>query len=96
MITNNLLIKFKERSRAQFDEVQARLLSMKGKIPALLSIRVEADARGPEKAAYDLMLITQFNSLEDFRAYLDDPLHLQVAAYIQEVKDSSASLCYES
>jgi hypothetical protein len=94
MMTNNLIIKLKDRSAQEIAKVRNLLLSMQGKIPALLSIRVETDARGPEKAAYDLMLITRFNSLEDFQSYLDHPLHLEVAAYIQEARDSGASLLF--
>ena len=96
MVTNNLLIKLKERSKDDIEKVKNLLLSMKGKIPVLLSIKVETDIRGPEKSGYDIMLITQFNEFGDLDKYLNHPVHLEVSQYIKNVMDAGASLCYES
>jgi hypothetical protein len=96
MITNNLIVRLKDRSAGEIEKVKNMLLSMRGKIPVLLNITVKTDIRGPEKALYDFMLMTQFNTLEDFALYLNDPVHLVVAEYIQNAKDSSASLCYQN
>ena len=57
MVTNNLLIKLKERSKDEIEKVKDLLLSMNGKIPVLLSIKVETDIRGPEKSGYDIRLV---------------------------------------
>jgi hypothetical protein len=82
MIANNLLIKLKDRSEAEINKVKDLLLSMGGKIPVLLDVRVETDIRGPEKSSCDIMLITRFNRLEDFKTYLEHPVHLEVSNYI--------------
>ena len=96
MVTNNLLIKLKERSDNEIEKVKDLLLSMDGKIPALISIKVETDIRGPEKSSYDIMLITQFYEFGDLNEYLNHPVHIEVSEYIKKVMDIGASLCYES
>jgi len=93
MITNNLFIKLKERSKNNIEETKNKLLSMKGGIETLCDLRVEIDIR---KGSYDLMLITKYDSLEDLEAYLVHPIHMEVAKYIGSVLESQASLCYES
>jgi hypothetical protein len=95
MIANNLLIKLKDRSEAGIDKVKDLLLSMDGKIPVLLDIRVETDIRGPGKSSCDIMLITRFDSLKDLSTYLEHPVHLEVSNYIKDAMDNGVSLCYE-
>jgi hypothetical protein len=72
------------------------LLSMDGKIPALINIRVETDVRGSENSDYDIMLIAQFNGLDGLHEYLNHPVHLEVAKYITDAMEAGASLCYET
>ena len=96
MVVNNLLIKLKERSKDNIQKARDVLSSMNGKIPALLSITVETDMRGPEKSGYDLMLITRFNEFDDLNEYLNHPAHIEVSKYIKNAMDAGASLCYES
>jgi hypothetical protein len=95
MITNNLLIRLKQRDAETRERAKEALLGMKGKIPALLGLRVETDARGAE-APYDLMLICRFESLEGMREYLNHPAHLEASAYITGIMEQGASLCYDS
>jgi hypothetical protein len=96
MVTNNLIIKLKERSTDEIEKAKNMLLSMDGKIPVLLNIKVETDTRGPEKSSYDIMLITQFNELEDLDKYLNHPVHLEVSKYIKDTMETGASLCYRT
>ncbi|GHV43327.1 hypothetical protein AGMMS49546_24600 [Spirochaetia bacterium] len=95
MITNNLFIKLKKRDAESIEKTKNILLSMKGKISVLLNIQVETDIKAGE-SSYDLMLITQFNTLKDKDVYLAHPVHVEVSTYIKEVMESSASLCYET
>ncbi|MDR2615826.1 MAG: Dabb family protein [Oscillospiraceae bacterium] len=95
MVTNNLIIKLKDRSTDEIEKVKNLLLGMDGKIPALLSIKVETDLRGPEKSAYDIMLITQFDEFDDLDEYLNHPVHLEVSEYIKNAMETGASLCYK-
>lgn len=93
MITNHLLIKLKERNTENAEKAKSMLLSMKGKIDVLRDIQVEIDIRHGE-ASYDLLLITQFSSMEDMEAYLSHPVHVEVSKYIADVMESGASVCY--
>ena len=96
MVTNNLLIRLKERTACEIEKARDVLLGMDGKIPVLVKIQVQVDTRGADKSSYDLMLITQYNSLEDLEVYLKHPVHIEVAQYIQQAMDTGASLCYET
>ena len=51
MIANNVLLKLKNPDK-DVNEVQSRLLSMKGKIDVLLDIQVEKNVR-PEESNYE-------------------------------------------
>lgn len=93
MITNTLLIKLKERNDSE--QAQSMLLSMKGKIDALLDITVEINIRH-EASSYDILLVTYFSSMKDMDAYLSHPVHVEVSNYIAGVVEASASVCYES
>jgi hypothetical protein len=95
MITNNLLLKLKERNSENIAKTRDVLLSMQGKIEFLRDLKVELDIRHGE-SSYDIMLIAQFASMEDFDAYLVHPAHVKVAKYIASVLESAAAVCYES
>lgn len=94
MIVNNLLITLKDRDAENIRKTQEALLSMKGKIETLIDIQAEINIR-PSKTAYDLILITKFESLQGLDTYLTHPVHLEVAKYIVSVLDTQASVCYE-
>lgn len=95
MITNNLLLKLKERNSETIVKTKEVLLSMRGKIEFLRDLQVEVDIRHGE-SSYDIILITKFASMEDFDAYLAHPVHIDVAKYIASVLETGAAVCYES
>lgn len=94
MIVNNLLLKLKNRDTENIKKTQEVLLGMKGKIEVLLDIQAELNIRSSQ-AAYDIILITKFASMEDMNAYLAHSVHLEVAKFIGNVLDTQASVCYE-
>ena len=95
MITNNLLLKLKERNSENIAKTRDVLLSMQGKIEFLRDLKVELDIRHGE-SSYDIMLIARFASMEGFDAYLVHPAHVEVAKYIASVLESVAAVCYET
>ena len=95
MITNNLLLKLKERNSETIAKTRDALLSMQGKIEFLRDLKVELDIRHGE-SSYDIALIAQFASMEDFDAYLVHPAHVEVAKHIASVLESAAAVCYKS
>jgi predicted metal-dependent HD superfamily phosphohydrolase len=44
---------------------------------------------------FDVVLISDFDSLEDLRAYVEHPVHQEVAAYIRSVVSGRAAVDYE-
>ncbi len=58
MITNNLLLKLKERNSENIAKTRDVLLSMQGKIEFLRDLKVELDIRHGE-SSYDIVLIAQ-------------------------------------
>lgn len=95
MITNNLLIRLKDRSSENIRKTQDVLLRMRGKIEPLSNLQVEVNIR-QTASSYDIALIAQFDSMEDLEAYLIQPLHVEVSQYIATVLESGASVCYDN
>lgn len=95
MIVNTLLLKFKEGDIKVIKKAKEKLLGMKGRIDVLRDIQVMENIR-PGGFSYDLMLVTKFDSMEDFDRYLEDPIHVEVADYVTNNIVSGASVCYES
>jgi len=71
------------------------LLSMQGKIEFLDDLKVKVDIRHGT-SSYDIILITEFASMEDFDAYLIHPVHIEVSKYITGMLETGAAVCYES
>ena len=95
MITNTQLLKLKDRSEENIAKVRLMLLGMQGKIEFLQDLQVEVNIR-QGASAYDLLVIAQYDSLEDLEAYIIHPVHVEVAKYIGGVLETNAVVCYES
>ncbi len=95
MITNNQLIKLKDRGGASIAKARELLLGMAGKIGLLRDLQVEADIRHGA-ASYDLLMIARYDSLADLEAYITDPVHREVAQQLGTMIESSAVVCYET
>lgn len=95
MITNNQLLKLKDRSPENIVKAKDILLSMQGKIEFLRDLKVETNIRDGA-SAYDILMIAQYNTMEDLEAYIVHPLHVEVSRYIAGVLETSAVVCYES
>lgn len=95
MITHVVLFKLKDRSPGSVHKARDVLLGLRGKIPQLRYIEVGIDLLHSERS-YDIALITKFDSMDDLQAYQVHPVHLEVAKYINSVKDSSIVVDYGS
>jgi len=94
MIVNNLMIKVKSDKMRYVPEVIERLLSMKGNVRVLKDVKVHRDiAQGGR--SYDLMLITKFETMNDFREYITDPYHTEVGKHVVDIMENGTSVCYE-
>lgn len=95
MIVNNLMLKLKNRDDETIRKVKEELLSMRGNVDVLKGIKVEQNVREGE-VNYDLLVTTEFESMEDFDAYTVHPFHVKVSenigSYIQEI----AAVCFKT
>lgn len=92
-----VLFWLKESTPENIAAARAQLLSLKGKIPGMLSLEAEADTFRTERSC-DYCLNTLFDSRESLDAYQTHPVHLPVRAYMKEhcLKSCAADYPIES
>jgi hypothetical protein len=96
MITHVVLMKFKEENkRANMAEAQQRLRAMFGRVPTLRALEVGLHGE-PEARALDLALITRFDDFAGLRAYADDPVHVEVKAFLAGVLEGAYVVDFEN
>lgn len=95
MIKHIVLFKLKDRSAESVARAAQKLRDLEGKIDVLLSIEVGTDVLHSERS-FDIALTTTFRDLEALQAYQVHPEHKKVIEYMNEAKDTSISVDYES
>ncbi len=75
-------------------KLKAAIEGLMGKVPELKSMEVGLNL-STKPAAYDLVLTSVFNSLEDLDAYRIHPEHKKVLDLLYEVYESTAVVDYE-
>ncbi|QAY66445.1 Dabb family protein [Paenibacillus protaetiae] len=95
MITHIVFFKLKDGSAENVERTAQVLRDMKGKIDVLKSIEVGIDVVHSARS-YDIALVTTFDSLEALEAYQVHPVHQKVIVHMNEVRESSVSVDYES
>jgi hypothetical protein len=95
LLTHIVLFKMKDKSREAADNMIGMLRAMEGQIPQLLSIEVGHDVVRSERS-YDIGLITKFESLETMKEYQVHPIHQEVLAYINTVRESAIAVDFEN
>lgn len=93
MITHMVLFKFDSLQDAA--EARDKLLSMKGQVASLKDIEAGVDFTRSERS-YELGLVTRHETKADLEAYRVDPVHLEVAKFIQARATGAASVDFES
>jgi hypothetical protein len=94
MIKHIVFIKLNDNSQEQKEELKKRLLSLKDHIDVLRYIEVGLNF-SKEERAYDIALITEFETKEDLDIYAKDSYHQEVISYIKGVANSSKVVDYE-
>ena len=83
MIKHILMWKFKDEvAEADKLEMKRQLESLKGVVPALIDIEIGLDVVGGA-ASKDMVLYSEFNSLDDLKAYAEHPEHLKVVDFVK-------------
>ena len=83
MIKHIVMWKFKDETPEADREQMKRLLEgLKGVVPSLMDIEVGMDIMGAD-ASKDMVLYSEFASLEDLEAYAVHPEHLKVVEFVK-------------
>ncbi|MDZ8117687.1 Dabb family protein [Pontiella agarivorans] len=83
MIKHIVMWKFKDDVPAEERvEMKNRLEALKGVAPTLLDIEVGLDVLGTDQSK-DIVLYSEFASLEDLKAYAEHPEHVKVGEFIK-------------
>lgn len=84
MIRHIVMWKFREGTQAQAEEFLSGLAALRDVIPCIRAMQVLKSAEAG--SAYDAVLISDFDSMEDVRRYKNDPRHLALAALCKDIR----------
>ena len=91
MIRHIVMWKFKEG--ADPTEFFNGLLALNGVIPQIRHMEIHRSAVAD--AAYDAVLISNFDSLEDVETYKKDPRHVAVSSLCKAIRVSRSAIDFE-
>jgi len=95
LITHIVFFKLKDRTPESVEKTAQVLRDMEGKIEQLRHLEVGVDVLHSERS-YDIALITKFDSLADLDAYQVHPVHKKVIEHMNQARESSVAVDYES
>ncbi|NBC83753.1 MAG: Dabb family protein [Bacteroidetes bacterium] len=85
----------KTEKEMHIHNMQKELLGLKGKITALKAISVYTNDKRAAENNYDLILDTEFDSLDDLNTYQVHPDHQAVVESIGPIKKNRAAIDFE-
>lgn len=94
MVKHIVFFKLENKTQAHAEEVKNRLLTMKENIEILKNIEVGINF-AEEERAYDLALLTDFESEENLTIYAKHPFHQDIITYMKSVSVSSKVVDYK-
>lgn len=93
MIRHVVMWKFRPGCEAQAEEFMTRLAALKDEIEVIRHLEIRKDCS--DKADhFTAMLISDFDSVEDMNAYLNDPRHKAVSALCKSIREDRACVDY--
>ncbi len=96
MITHLVSFKLLDSAPENVAATREKLLSMQGEIPQLRYLEVGVDKLRTARS-FDLVLITRFDSWEDYDGYQNHPYHQSaVLPYMRAVLEKSIVVDYEA
>ena len=95
MVKHIVMWKFREAVPEEDKlEMKRQLEALKGVVPSLLEIEIGMDCSGKD-AAMDMVLYSEFNSMDDLAAYAGHPEHLKVVEFVKPLVCERAVVDYE-
>jgi undecaprenyl pyrophosphate synthase len=84
------------RSKAENARIiKEQLEALQGVIPEIRRIEVKINHEAASDGNYDILLESEFDSLEDLQRYAMHPEHLKVGGYVSKVRTARAAIDYE-
>jgi hypothetical protein len=75
--------------------IKERLEELKNTIPVIRKIEVKINLSEASADNHDVILESEFDTLEDVRTYAVHPEHIKVGEFIAKVRTSRAAIDYE-
>ncbi len=94
MVKHVVFFKLQDNSQKNKESVRDKIMNMKGKIEELKHIEVGINF-SPEERAYDLVLISEFESKKDLKSYAVHPLHVKVIEFLKSINTVTKVVDYE-
>ena len=95
MIVHIVMFQFKDEKKSEnLAKVKILLEELVDKIPTLLTMEVGINFNQSDRA-FDLVLYSTFNSIDDLKSYAVHPAHLDVVKVIKELSIESKVVDYE-
>lgn len=96
MVRHVVMWKFKTEAEGKsklenMEAVREQLYALLPIIPEIKRMEIGFDVKGTD-ASMDLMLLTEFDTLETLKIYAEHPEHVKVASYVRKVVESRVVL----
>ena len=75
--------------------LKERLENLEALIPELLKIEVVLNIPDVSDQNYDLMLIAEFENLQDLDVYINHPEHVKVGSFLSKVRTERAAIDFQ-
>lgn len=98
MIKHIVMWKLAETAESAHKKTNAKLMkkmleALKIKIPQVVTLEVGLNSNGSEMR--DVVLTTEFKSMEDLNKYQAHPAHQEVVEFVKKVRSDRAAVDYE-
>lgn len=94
MVKHIVFFKLPNNSEANKQAVKDRIMSMQGKLDFVKHLEVGLNF-SPEERAFDVALISDFETKEDLQTYATHPIHVEVVNFIKSLNAVSKVVDYE-
>ena len=94
MVRHIVFFKLEDNSDANKQRVKDRIMSMQGKMDFVKHLEVGINF-SPEERAFDLALISDFETREDLNTYATHPIHVDVVNFIKSLNTVSKVVDYD-
>ena len=72
--------------------LKEKLEKLEGVIPGLLKMEAVINMPDVAESNYDLMLIAEFDNLEDLDIYINHPEHVKVGSFLSKARTDRAAI----